>query len=262
VAQAHTWSTPRASASSTSSCRATRSHWLSQDMSAMLSSRRRTWTRRCSGTASRTSCATAAFAGIDPLRQPVPITPAAHYTMGGIATDLDGRASIAGLFAAGECARTGVHGANRLASNSLLEAAAFGRRAAAAAVTTPPIVGSVHSRAHVWRRGEPDPGRRQALTRFGRRGLTQRRAASERPAGFALRDELSRGRRCRGYGLDDLLGGFGPANEPWRSPAARRACSYRRVVKRPPGSSDGRAKTLREKLVRFGLVFLEPPRTP
>jgi len=94
------------------------------------------------------------LAGIDPLRQPVPITPAAHYTMGGIATDLDGRASIAGLFAAGECARTGVHGANRLASNSLLEAAAFGRRAAAAAVTTPPIVGSVHSRAHVWRRGE------------------------------------------------------------------------------------------------------------
>jgi L-aspartate oxidase len=94
------------------------------------------------------------LAGIDPLRQPVPITPAAHYTMGGVATDLDGRASIAGLFAAGECARTGVHGANRLASNSLLEAAAFGRRAAAAAVTAAPIVGSAHSRPHVWRRGE------------------------------------------------------------------------------------------------------------
>jgi L-aspartate oxidase len=93
-------------------------------------------------------------AGIDPLRQPVPITPAAHYTMGGVATDLDGRASVAGLFAAGECARTGVHGANRLASNSLLEAAAFGRRAASAAVATSPITGPAQSRGHVWRRGE------------------------------------------------------------------------------------------------------------
>ena len=93
-------------------------------------------------------------AGIDPLRQPVPITPAAHYTMGGVATDLEGRASVAGLFAAGECARTGVHGANRLASNSLLEAATFGRRAAVAATATPPIAGSERGRGHVWRRGE------------------------------------------------------------------------------------------------------------
>src|SRR3984893_10855083 len=93
-------------------------------------------------------------AGIDPLRETVPITPAAHYTMGGVATDLDGRASVPGLFAAGECARTGVHGANRLASNSLLEAAAFGRRASAAAVATPPITGSARGRGHVWRRGE------------------------------------------------------------------------------------------------------------
>jgi L-aspartate oxidase len=93
-------------------------------------------------------------AGIDPLRQPVPIMPAAHYTMGGVSTDLDGRASIAGLFAAGECARTGVHGANRLASNSLLEAAAFGRRAAAAATAAPQLIGSARPRAQVWRRGE------------------------------------------------------------------------------------------------------------
>lgn len=71
--------------------------------------------------------------GVDPRVQPIPVAPAAHYHMGGIATDADGRASLAGLFAVGECAATGVHGANRLASNSLLEAAVFGRRAGLAA---------------------------------------------------------------------------------------------------------------------------------
>ena len=68
-------------------------------------------------------------AGIDPRVQPIPVTPAVHYHMGGVATDLDGRTSLEGLLAAGECASTGVHGANRLASNSLLEAAVFGTRA-------------------------------------------------------------------------------------------------------------------------------------
>jgi L-aspartate oxidase len=91
--------------------------------------------------------------GIDPLRQPVPIAPAAHYTMGGVVTDLDGRSSVDGLYAAGECARTGVHGANRLASNSLLEAAAFGRRAAAAAVTAPKVRNAGHAGPKPWRRG-------------------------------------------------------------------------------------------------------------
>jgi len=72
-------------------------------------------------------------AGIDPRVQPIPIAPAAHYHMGGIVTDAEGHTSLAGLFAAGECASTGVHGANRLASNSLLEAAVFGARAGRAA---------------------------------------------------------------------------------------------------------------------------------
>jgi L-aspartate oxidase len=71
-------------------------------------------------------------AGYDWSAEPVPITPAAHYAMGGIVTDLDGRTSLPGLFAVGETARTGVHGANRLASNSLLEAAVFADRTARA----------------------------------------------------------------------------------------------------------------------------------
>ncbi|MEA2160082.1 MAG: L-aspartate oxidase [Solirubrobacteraceae bacterium] len=77
-------------------------------------------------------------AGIDPERQLVPVAPAAHYMMGGIATDLDGRATLPGLFAVGECSCTGLHGANRLASNSLTECFVFGARAARAALDEPP----------------------------------------------------------------------------------------------------------------------------
>jgi L-aspartate oxidase len=79
--------------------------------------------------------AAAMAAGLDPRRQPIPVAPAVHYHMGGIETDLAGRSSLAGLYAAGECASTGAHGANRLASNSLLEAAVFGARAGRAAAS-------------------------------------------------------------------------------------------------------------------------------
>ena len=68
-------------------------------------------------------------AGLDLARDCIPVGPAAHYVMGGVQTDLDGRTTIGGLFAAGEVACTGVHGANRLASNSLLEGLVFGARA-------------------------------------------------------------------------------------------------------------------------------------
>lgn len=77
-------------------------------------------------------------AGLDPRLSPIPVAPAAHYHMGGITADTEGRTTLEGLFAVGECAATGVHGANRLASNSLLEAAAFGRRTGRAVAAESP----------------------------------------------------------------------------------------------------------------------------
>src|SRR5580765_3216276 len=93
----------------------------------------------------RTSIAAmCAQVGLDLARDPIPVGPAAHYIMGGIETDEWGRTSVPGLFAAGEVACTGVHGANRLASNSLLEGLVFGARAGAA-MQQPPQAAAMKS---------------------------------------------------------------------------------------------------------------------
>ena len=80
--------------------------------------------------------------GFRPERDPIPVAPAAHYAMGGVLTDLDGRSSVLGLYAVGECACSGLHGANRLASNSLAECLVFGRRAGLSALDEPPVSAS------------------------------------------------------------------------------------------------------------------------
>ncbi|MDJ1157801.1 L-aspartate oxidase [Chelatococcus sp. SYSU_G07232] len=113
-------------------------------------------------------------AGIDPVATVIPLAPAEHYHMGGIATDADGRTSLSGLWAAGEVACTGVHGANRLASNSLLEAVVFGARIAAAIKAAPPASAVAGLVPTPWddRPGPPTPSDRSAITRL--RALMQR----------------------------------------------------------------------------------------
>jgi L-aspartate oxidase len=100
-------------------------------------------------------------AGLSPGSELIPVAPAAHYTMGGIVVDLEGHSSLAGLFAVGECSCTGLHGANRLASNSLSECFVFGARAAQAALeetaaTKPPAPGE-------WRFEPPSEATRDAV---------------------------------------------------------------------------------------------------
>ena len=118
-------------------------------------------------------------AGIDPRRQLMPVAPAAHYHMGGVDVDADGCSSTPGLYAAGECAASGVHGANRLASNSLLEAAAFGARAGAVAAESLTASGPVL--------------RPEAPPELDPAGLSQLRSAMSRHAGV-LRDAAGLGR--------------------------------------------------------------------
>jgi len=103
-------------------------------------------------------------AGFDPRRETIPVAPAAHYSMGGVATDIDGRSSLPGLYAVGECSCTGLHGANRLASNSLSECFVFGGRAAAAALGE--TAAGSRPVPPEWRFDPPTEGTRDEVWRF------------------------------------------------------------------------------------------------
>jgi L-aspartate oxidase len=154
--------------------------------------------------------ATCARYGIDPTREPIPVTPAAHYVMGGVATDLHARATLPGLYAAGEVAATGVHGANRLASNSLLEGLVFGARAADAMAEDAASV--------------PVP---TALT--GSAGTGERARASREAVRLATWERL--GLERSGDGLGALLQALqGWAERPGFAPADRTSAETRNLV--------------------------------
>jgi L-aspartate oxidase len=145
-------------------------------------------------------------AGLDPTREPIPVSPASHYMMGGVVTDLRGRSTVGGLYAVGETACTGLHGANRLASNSLSECFVYGARAARAGLdepagtppSTPPSAGAPPER--------PARATQEALWRDA--GIVRSHAGLERLAqdphplarliaACALRREESRGAHQR-----------------------------------------------------------------
>jgi L-aspartate oxidase len=106
-----------------------------------------------------------AEAGLEPGSEPVPVAPTAHFTVGGVAVDLTGRSSLPGLYAVGECSCTGLHGANRLASNSLIECFVFGDRAAAAALEEGPAPAEPPAPPE-WRFTPPTEATRDAVWRL------------------------------------------------------------------------------------------------
>jgi L-aspartate oxidase len=170
-----------------------------------------------------------AEAGLDARSEPVPVAPAAHYTMGGIATDLEGRSSLPGLYAVGECSCTGLHGANRLASNSLSECFVFGSRAARAAAAETPT--PARPAPPDWRFEPPPEATREAVWRLAGplRRPEQLRELLDDPyplaaaiARAALERRESRGGHLRADhpGLDPELDGvhivLGPGGETRR----------------------------------------------
>jgi L-aspartate oxidase len=172
-------------------------------------------------------------AGLDPGSEPIPVAPASHYTMGGVAVDLDGRSSLPGLLAVGECSCTGLHGANRLASNSLSECFVFGARAARAAGVE--VRSDRQPSPPEWRFQPPTEATRDAVWRLAgpMRRAEQLRRLRDDPyplaaaiAACALEREESRGGHLRADfpGIDPALDGvhimLGPdgdiRREEWR----------------------------------------------
>jgi L-aspartate oxidase len=172
-------------------------------------------------------------AGLDPSSETIPVAPAAHYTMGGIAVDLEGRSSLPGLYAVGESSCTGLHGANRLASNSLSECFVFGARAAGAALDESPV--RDRPPPPEWRFESPTEATRDAVWRLAgpMRSPDQLRELLNDPyplagaiATCALERTESRGGHLRSDhpGLDPALDGVhlvlvadgGIRHESWR----------------------------------------------
>jgi fumarate reductase flavoprotein subunit len=164
------------------------------------------------------------FMGVDTVREPIPVCPAVHYTMGGIYADVRCETPLAGLFAAGECASVGIHGANRLGSNSLVEIVVFGRVAgdsAADYARSRPAVPSLQKKANqsaarLLRMLEPQHGERLALLRDAMRdsmeeGVGIYRSESGIRATCAKLEKL-RERYRRGIDLDDHSRAF---NTEW-----------------------------------------------
>jgi L-aspartate oxidase len=156
-----------------------------------------------------------AEAGLDVTQDLVPVAPAAHYMIGGITTDLDGRSTVPGLYAVGESACTGLHGANRLASNSLSECFVFGARAAGAALTEPPLAAPDEVVPAAPASPPVSPASKAALWELA--GLRRTREGLERL--MADEDPLTRLIATCALSRDETRGVHARADFPERDPA-------------------------------------------